>query len=65
MKVAASRVERDSSDLELLVRQLGVTSSDEALDVARSCLGPGYPIPPRAMDLLDEIFASEQHLHSR
>jgi hypothetical protein len=59
MKVAASRVERDRSDLELLVRQLGLTSSDQALGVARACLGPDYPIPPRAMYLLDEIFENE------
>jgi hypothetical protein len=65
MKVAASRVERDRSDLELLVRQLGLTSSDQALDVARACLGPGYPIPPRAMDLLDEIFENENRRRSR
>lgn len=65
MKVAASRVERDRSDLELLVRQLGLTSSDQALDVARACLGPGYPIPPRAMYLLDEIFDNENRRRSR
>jgi hypothetical protein len=59
MKVAASRVERDRSDLELLVRQLGLTSSDQAIDIARACLGPGYPIPPRAMYLLDEIFENQ------
>ena len=61
MKVAASCVERDRSDLELLVRQLGLTSSDQALDIARACLGPNYPIPPRAMYLLNEIFGSEDH----
>lgn len=61
MKVAASRVERDRSDLELLVRQLGLTSSDQALDIARACLGPNYPIPPRAMYLLNEIFESKNH----
>lgn len=56
MKVAASRVEQDRGDLELLVRELGLRSSDEALAVARGCLGPSYPIPPRAQYLLDEIF---------
>lgn len=61
MKVAASRVERDRSDLELLVRQLGLTSSDQALDIALACLGPNYPIPPRAMYLLNEIFESKNH----
>ena len=65
MKVAASRVERDRSDLELLVRQLGLTSSDQALDLARACLGPGYPIPPRAMYLLGEIFENENRRQSR
>lgn len=56
MKVAASRVEQDRGDLELLVRELGLKTSDEALAVARMCLGPTYPIPPRAQYLLDEIF---------
>ena len=65
MKVAASRVERDRADLELLVHQLGLTSSDQALEVARTCLGPGYPIPPLAMYLLDEIFENQHRLQSR
>ena len=56
MKVAAARVEQDRDDLELLIRTLGLTSADEALEVARSCLGPAYPIPPRAQYLLEEIF---------
>jgi hypothetical protein len=56
MKVAAARVEQDRGDLTLLVHALGITSADQALAVARACLGPGYPIPPRAMYLLEEIF---------
>ncbi len=48
MKVAASRVEQDRGDLALLVGVLGLSSADEAIAVARACLGPGYPIPPRA-----------------
>lgn len=56
MKVAAARVEQDRGDLTLLVQALGITTADQALDVARACLGPGYPIPPRAMYLLEEIF---------
>ena len=59
MKVAAARVEQDRGDLALLVRALGITTADEALDVARACLGPGYPIPPRAMYLLEEIFQEQ------
>jgi hypothetical protein len=31
-------------------------SGMQALDVARQCLGPTYPIPPRAQYLLAEIF---------
>jgi hypothetical protein len=56
MKVASSRVEQDRDDLELLIRTLGITSAEQALDVARQCLGPTYPIPPRAQYLLAEIF---------
>lgn len=56
MKVAAARVEQDRGDLTLLVHALGITTADQALEIARSCLGPGYPIPPRAMYLLEEIF---------
>lgn len=56
MKVAAARVEQDREDLALLVHALGITTADQALDIARTCLGPGYPIPPRAMYLLEEIF---------
>jgi len=56
MKVAASRVEQDRGDLALLVEVLGLSSADEAIAVARACLGPGYPIPPRAQYLLEEIF---------
>lgn len=56
MKVAASRVEQDRGDLALLVDVLGLSSADEAIAVARACLGPGYPIPARAQYLLEEIF---------
>jgi hypothetical protein len=56
MKVAASRVEQDRGDLALLVDVLGLSSADEAIAVARACLGPGYPIPPRAQYLLEETF---------
>lgn len=56
MKVAAARVEQDRGDLALLIDVLGLSSADEAIAVARACLGPGYPIPPRAMYLLKEIF---------
>ena len=60
MKVAAARVEQDRDDLTLLVQALGITSADQALAVARACLGPGYPIPPRAMYLLEEIFQATE-----
>jgi uncharacterized protein (DUF2342 family) len=56
MKVASSRAEQDREDLALLIRTLGITSAEQALDVARQCLGPTYPIPPRAQYLLAEIF---------
>ena len=56
MKVAASRVEQDRRDLEILIHALGITSAEQALDVARASLGPNYPIPPRAQYLLAEIF---------
>ena len=56
MKVAAARVEQDRGDLALLVDALGLVSADQALQIARDCLGPSYPIPPRALYLLDEIF---------
>ena len=59
MKIAASRVEQDRGDLELLLRELGLTSVDEAIAVATRSLGPGYPIPPRARYLLDEILSRE------
>ena len=59
MKVAASRVEQDRGDLALLVDVLGLSSADEAIAVARACLGPGYPIPPRAQYLLEEIFEQQ------
>lgn len=59
MKVAAARVEQDRGDLALLVDVLGLSSADEAIAVARSCLGPGYPIPPRAQYLLEEIFEQQ------
>lgn len=59
MKVAASRVEQDRGDLALLVQALGLSSADEAITVARACLGPGYPIPPRAQYLLEEIFEQQ------
>ncbi|MDD2857206.1 MAG: DUF6036 family nucleotidyltransferase [Candidatus Nanopelagicales bacterium] len=55
MKIAASRVEQDRGDLELLVNALGIATVEQALDIARACLGPGYPIPPRAQYLLGEI----------
>jgi hypothetical protein len=55
MKVAAARVEQDRGDLELLVKALGIATAEQALDTAIKCLGPGYPIPPRAQYLLDEI----------
>ena len=61
MKVAASRVEQDRGDLALLVDVLGLSSADEAIAVARACLGPGYPIPPRAQYLLEEIFEQQAH----
>lgn len=56
MKVAASRVEQDRRDLETLIRVLGITDAEQALDIARASLGPGFPIPPRAQYLLEEIF---------
>ena len=56
MKVAAARVEQDRGDLAHLVEALGLRSADQALQIARDCLGPAYPIPPRALYLLDEIF---------
>lgn len=56
MKVAAARVEQDRGDLAHLVEALGLRSADQALQIARDCLGPTYPIPPRAVYLLDEIF---------
>lgn len=56
MKVAASRVEQDRRDLEILIHALGITSAEQALDMARASLGPTYPIPPRAQYLLAEIF---------
>ena len=56
MKVAAGRVEQDRGDLARLVEVLGLRSADQALQIARDCLGPAYPIPPRALYLLDEIF---------
>ena len=59
MKVAAARVEQDRGDLALLVGVLGLSSADEAISVARACLGPGYPIPPRAQYLLEEIFEQQ------
>lgn len=56
MKIAASRVEQDRADLELLVSALGLSDVDQALDMARECLGVTYPIPARAQYLLQEIF---------
>ena len=56
MKVAASRVEQDRRDLEILIHALGITSAEQAMDVARASLGPSYPIPPRAQYLVEEIF---------
>jgi hypothetical protein len=56
MKVAAARVEQDRGDLALLVDTLGLVSADQALQIARDCLGPSNQIPPRALYLLDEIF---------
>lgn len=56
MKIAAARVEQDRDDLAVLVRAMGLTNADQGLAVARECLGPGYPIPPRAQYLLEEIF---------
>lgn len=56
MKVAASRVEQDRADLTTLISELGLTNVDECLSIARNCLGPSYPIPPRAQYLLAEIF---------
>ena len=38
---------------------MGLSSADEAIAVARACLGPGYPIPPRAQYLLEEIFEQQ------
>ena len=55
MKIAAARVEQDRGDLELLVSALGISTVEQALDIATTCLGPGYPIPPRAQYLLGEI----------
>ena len=53
---AAARVEQDRGDLALLVDCLGLRSADQALQIAHDCLGPSYPIPPRALYLLEEIF---------
>jgi len=55
MKIAAARVEQDRGDLELLVNALEIATVEQALDIAMTCLGPGYPIPPRAQYLLGEI----------
>jgi len=62
MKVAVSRVEQHCGDLALLIEVLGLPSADEATAVARACLGPGYPIPPRAQYLLEEVFEARQHV---
>jgi len=56
MKIAASRVEQDRDDLALLIKELGITTAEQAMDIARECLGPNFPIPPRAQYLLAEIF---------
>jgi hypothetical protein len=55
MKIAAARVEQDRGDLALLVNALEISTVEQALDIAVTCLGPRYPIPPRAKYLLDEI----------
>lgn len=55
VKIAATCVEQDRGDLELLVHALEISTVEQALDIAIACLGPGYPIPPRAQYLLDEI----------
>lgn len=39
MKIAASRVEQDRGDLELLVKAMGIVTVEQALDAAARCLG--------------------------
>lgn len=54
MKLAASRVERDSDDIAALYRLSGFTSSTEALDYVDSAY-PHLRLEPRVVYLLEEV----------
>jgi hypothetical protein len=55
MKCAAARTQEDSSDIQFLARQLGLTSSREILDVVARYF-PESVLPVRSRLLLEELF---------
>jgi hypothetical protein len=57
MKLLASRVERDESDLRLLLTLCGITSVDEALDLVTDFYGDGT-IEAKVQYLVAELLAT-------
>jgi hypothetical protein len=58
MKLLASRVERDSDDIRLLLRLSNITQVAEALDLV-SDFYPSSTIPPRVELLVTELLAEQ------
>jgi hypothetical protein len=56
MKVMASRPANDADDIRTLIQLLGIRTRAAVLDLVRQHF-PDDPIPPRALDLLDDIVA--------
>ena len=60
MKVLAARANtQDAADIELLIRELGLQSPSQALDIVRDYY-PHKQVKPAAALLLDELFARGQ-----
>ena len=56
MKVLAGR-RRDADDISYLVKQLGLSSSEEVLAVCERVF-PDEPVPDRAKLILEDLFAA-------
>lgn len=57
MKVLAGW-RRDADDISYLVKQLGLSSSDEVLAVCERVF-PDEPVPDRAKLILEDLFAAD------
>jgi hypothetical protein len=55
MKLMAMRFGEDDEDIELLIRECGLHSADEALDLLE-CMYPRLEPPPKTRFFLEEVF---------